>query len=151
MSIIPILPDQVITHKDENGNEFYFRYLTGEYRHKYQVTQGEFQRKAVSFVGEAKKQLIESGISEPDEKSIVKKSIEIAKEKGIITSADEDKNMADIVDIFVKDWKGNGFPQLLPGKKPSDYLTITSLIELMVILSQYIEQLIGLTVEDQKN
>lgn len=151
MSIIPILPDQVITHKDENGNEFYFRYLTGEYRHKYQVIQGEFQRKAVSFVDEAKKQLIESGIPEPDEKSIVKKSIEIAKEKGIITSADEDKNMADIVDIFVKDWKGNGFPQLLPGEKPSDYLTITSLIELMVILSQYIEQLIGLTVEDQKN
>ncbi|MFA5217225.1 hypothetical protein [Sulfuricurvum sp.] len=168
MSIIPISPDKVLTHKCDNGDEIYFRYLTGEYRAKYQDVQDSLYVKAKTFKEEAEKlskTTIKNmgkeneSIDDATKRVIIptleqltaKKSLELAKEKGIITGADEDRHMAEVIDLFCTGWKIEGQPNRDPGKRPSEYFQITSMVELMGILSEHIEELMGLTVQDQKN
>jgi hypothetical protein len=151
MSIIPISPDKLLTVKDSEGNEFYFRYLTGKLRGDYQDIQDSLYSKAKKFNKEARKILSESGNKNPDEGAIAKKSLEISKRDGVITGGDEDRHMSSVIDLFLSDWKINGYDSKAGSRKPSEYFQITSMVELMGLLSDHIEELMGLTVQDKKN
>ncbi len=146
MSIIPIDPKQTIVHVQDDGSEIHFRYLTGEFRSKFTKVQSFITDAAKPYLPAAKKQL-----KKKDPAGITTLSIQLAKEDGAITTEMEDRQTAEIIDIVVCNWKGDGFPELKKGTKPSDYLTTVQLSELMMIANEYINQLIGLSAEDQKN
>lgn len=166
MSIIPISPDKALVHKCADGSEIYFRYLTGKHRAEYQDIQEVLYDKSKPYIEEAKK-LAAKQISElkkstkaQEKKDVPIPSIErltaqnaisLAKQNGAITSADEDRQTAAYVDLFVTGWKGKGFEPKKPDVPPSHYFTPTSIAELMEILSEHIQELMGLTVQDQKN
>jgi hypothetical protein len=166
MSIIPISPEVRLTHKCEDGSEVYFRYLTGEHRAKYQDIQESLALKARPYFSEAKKIAVKQ-ISEL-KKSVEKQgktdviipqleqltariALQKAEEAGDITQADQDKQTAAYVDLFVTGWKIKGAPQKKEDIPASHYFTPVSLTEIMEILSQHIQELMGLSVQDQKN
>lgn len=147
MSVIPIDPNSMVVHTDESGNEFHFRYLTGEYRTKFTKVQGVIADAAKPYIEQAKRALGKKAKGT----DVMTKAIKLAKDAGRITAEMEDVETAGTIDLVLSGWKGKGFPVIKKGTKPSDYLTSVQLSEIMIMATQYIEQLIGLTIEDQKN
>ena len=147
MPIIPIDPNQLLTHTDEDGSEFYFRYLTGEYREKFSRVNSFLVNKASKYLEIAKKEIGKKA----EGKDIATRAISLAKKAGVITEEDENRNTSDIIDIFLVGWKGKKFPKLAKDRKPSDYLTPVALSGIMGILSEHLEELLGLSVDDLKN
>ena len=147
MAVIPIDPKEVIIHKDDNGNEFHFRYLTGKHRAMFQKAQSAMTELSQPYFERAKKSL-KNGAKIHE---IAQRAIELAKKAGAITPEIEDKQSADIIDVMLCNWKGKGFPKITETNPPSTFLTQVQLAEVMEMASQYIEQVLGLTEEDRKN
>ena len=57
MAVIPIDPKEVIIHKDDNGNEFHFRYLTGKHRAMFHKAQSAMTELSQPFYEKAKRSL----------------------------------------------------------------------------------------------
>lgn len=148
MSIIPIDPRQTIVHVQDDGSEIHFRYLTGEYRSKFTAVQSLVSNAAKPYIPVAKKQL--KG-KKKDYKSIATLAVNLAEADGIVNDEMLERQTADMIDIVVCGWKGEGFPEIKKGTKPSDYLTSVQLSEVMIIANEYMNEIMGLTVEDRKN
>jgi hypothetical protein len=56
-----------------------------------------------------------------------------------------------LVDIFIVDWKGEKLPKRDKEKKPSQQLLAMQLIDCSNVLTDHIEDLTGLSVEETKN
>lgn len=149
MSVIPIDPKEVIIEKDDAGNEFHFRYITGENRAKFMKAQSIISDLALPYVDRAKKRLKKNATVE----EISTKAIELARKDGVITQEIEDKSTADMVDILLCNWKAKkgDWPIITEDNPPSKYLTFSSLAEVMEMAGKHIDKLMGLTIEDRKN
>lgn len=154
MGIIPISAEQRISEKDNDGNVFHFRYITGQHQDRYNELQQMFIRAARPYEEKARRE-VNKALKGKKPKAAVymdmvaKKAISLADDAGKITPKMESEYTRGMVDLFLCGWDGPEFPKF--PKNPSESFRTADLERLMVMINKNLAELTGLTVDDKKN
>lgn len=154
MGIIPISSEKRISEKDDDGNVFHFRYITGQHQDRYNELQQMFIRAAKPFAEKARREINKSFKGNKPktfvvEDMVAKKAIQLADEAGKITPKMESEYTRGMVDLFLCGWDGENFPEF--PKNPSECFRTADLERLMVMINKNLGELTGLTIDDKKN
>lgn len=145
MSIIPISSEEPVVYQDpETGAQFRFRRLLGRDITKYREMQSRIEKMLRPYIEQASKE--SEGL---EAKEITRKAQMLAAAAGVMI--DDVSYAADIVDMFLVGWEGEGFPEFPKSGKPSECFGVSALEQLTTVITERFEQLLGLTVDEAKN
>lgn len=151
--MIPISSDQVFKVKDpESSALLHLRYLTGQHLDRFSALQ-KSDVAIEKYRAQAEKNIAKTthGKSQKEQAPLVAREMMRLAEADGIDTGNSFAKACEMVDIFLCGWEGEGWPKFPANGKPSSMFKMSDLLTLSELISEHIDELTGISVDEAKN
>jgi len=152
--MIPIAPGKFIECVDEkSGITYKFAYLTGDRQDEFMRLQDTDNEKTLAYVQKAASEVEKikgKRWSKGEKQEAIKKRANELAGSTPSDSTDKLKYSRSLIDIFLVGWEGKGLPKF-PDSKPSQYLLLGDVMKVSEMITDKVQELTGIDMEEAKN
>jgi hypothetical protein len=132
----------------------HLRYLTGEHLDQFMRLQKAGGSNLAKYRVQAEKAVKASthGKSKKEQLTMIAAEMtRLARESGDIDSSDGFAEIREMIDLFLCNWEGEGWPPFPADGKPSRMFLLGDLLALGELITGHVDELVGLSRDEVKN